>query len=92
MIPGASLLIADDDPGLLRLTGRILAREGFRISTASSGEEAIAWLEKDQPDLLLLDLKLDDLDARNMISRLRESGRLPEFVIITGQGPATTES
>lgn len=86
MIPGASLLIADDDPGLLRLTGRILAREGFRISTASSGAEAIAWLEKDLPDLLLLDLKLNDVDARNMISRLRESGRLPDFIIITGQG------
>jgi PAS domain S-box-containing protein len=86
MIPGASILIADDDPGLLRLTGRILGREGFRVSTAASGAETIAWLEKDQPDLLLLDLKLNDADARNMISRLRESDRLPDFVIITGQG------
>lgn len=86
MIPGASLLIADDDPGLLRLTSRTLGREGFHVSTASSGEEAIAWLERDRPDLLLLDLKLNDVDARQMISRLRESGRLPDFVIITGQG------
>ncbi|HEY8902853.1 MAG TPA: response regulator [Chthoniobacterales bacterium] len=86
MIPGASLLIADDDPGLLRLTSRILGREGFRVATASSGEEAIAWLEGERPDLLLLDLKLNDVDARQMISRLRESGRLPDFVIITGQG------
>ena len=48
--------------------------------------EAIALLKKNKPDLLLLDLKLQDLDAPQIIHQLSEQNCLPPFVIITGQG------
>lgn len=83
---GATLLVVDDDRGLLRLAAKTLEREGFLVATADSGAQAIELLQKNEPDLLLLDLKLQDFDARKVLDRLSELGRLPHFVIITGQG------
>ncbi|MGA2554983.1 MAG: response regulator [Verrucomicrobiota bacterium] len=84
--PAGRLLIVDDDRGLLRLAARALEREGFAVATATSGAEAVAWLKTSQPDLLLLDLKLQDGDARQVIAELSDLKRLPPFLIITGQG------
>ena len=84
--PAATLLVVDDDRGLLRLTATALERAGFSVATAASGAEAIAWLKGNQPALLLLDLKLQDFDARQIISQLSDLKRLPSFLIITGQG------
>ena len=84
--PAASVLVVDDDRGLLRLAAKALEREGFAVTTGLSGAEAIACLKETQPDLLLLDLKLQDVDARQLIRQLAELHRLPPFVIITGQG------
>ncbi len=72
--------------GLLRLAAKALEREGCSVATAASGKEAVAWLEEHQPDLLLLDLKLQDFDARQVIRQLSDLNRLPPFLIITGQG------
>ena len=84
--PAAAILIVDDDPGLLRLATRTLEREGLSVSAAGSGAEAIQRLKASQPDLLLLDLKLQDTEAREIIAELTALNRLPAFVIITGQG------
>ncbi|MBA4149151.1 MAG: response regulator [Verrucomicrobia bacterium] len=82
----ATLFVVDDDRGLLRLVEKSLKREGFAVSTAASGADAIAWLKANQPELLLLDLKLEDVEAREVITPLSELRRLPPFIIITGQG------
>src|SRR5580658_3904528 len=82
----ATLLLVDDDRGLLRLAAKSLERKGFSVATAASGGEAIVWLKENQPDLLLLDLKLQDFDARQVIGQLSALQRLPAFLIITGQG------
>ena len=82
----ATLLVVDDDRGLLRLAAKALERHGFSVATAASGSEAIAWLKENKPDLLLLDLKLQDSDARQVISQLSDLKRLAPFLIITGQG------
>ncbi len=78
--------MVDDDRGLLRLTAKALEREGYAVATASSGAEAIAWLRANHADLLLLDLKLEDLEAPQLISQLSDLHHLAPFLIITGQG------
>jgi signal transduction histidine kinase len=80
------ILIVDDDLGLLRLVERSLKREGFVTSTAGSGREAILWLTRNHANLMLLDLKLQDLEGKELITRLADIGRSVPFVIITGQG------
>ncbi len=81
-----TVLVVDDDRGLVRLIERALQREGFATSTASSGKSALDWLTLNQADLLLLDLKLQDLEGQELVERLTEANRCPPFIIITGQG------
>src|SRR6266542_2846028 len=84
--PPATVLIVDDDRGLLRLVEKSLRREGFTTATAASGREAIAWLKGHSADLLLLDLKLQDIEGKELIAHLAEIQRSFPFIIITGQG------
>jgi len=82
----ATILVVDDDPGLVVLIERALREEKWRVATATSGREALAWLERHPADLLLLDLKLNDLGGREFIGALGKGGRPVPFIIITGQG------
>ncbi len=82
----ASVLVVDDDPGILRLIEKSLRREGCATYTAASGQETLDWLGKTRPDLMLLDLKLSDQDGREVLQRLASAGQSVPFIIITGQG------
>ena len=84
--PPATILIVDDDPGLLRLVEKSLKREGFNMATARSGREAIEWLSHNDVNLMLLDLKLQDIEGKELINHLATLGRPMPFIIITGQG------
>src|SRR5690349_21312916 len=83
---GRQVLVADDDRGLLRLIEKALRREGLAPATVSSGAEALSWLQANRPDLLLLDLKLQDMEGAELVTRLSALNRCPPFIIITGQG------
>ena len=83
---GHQVLVVDDDRGLLRLIEKALQREGLVATTVSSGADALAWLQAHRPDLLLLDLKLQDTEGADLVTRLSALNRCPPFIIITGQG------
>jgi PAS domain S-box-containing protein len=80
------IFIVDDDRGLLRLIEKALQREGFQTATAPSGEAAQVWLARNQAALMLLDLKLQDVEGGELIEGLAAAGHCPPFIIITGQG------
>jgi PAS domain S-box-containing protein len=84
--PARTIFVVDDDKALLRLVGKALQREGFRTATAGSFQEAVDWLGRNQPDLMLLDLKLEDIGGKELIDYLTVNGRTVPFIIITGQG------
>lgn len=81
-----AILVIDDDRGLVQLIKKSLEREGFFVPTAGSGAEALSWLGEHQADLMLLDLKLQDIEGRDLVERLAKQGTCPPFIIITGQG------
>lgn len=81
-----TVFIVDDDRGLVRLIEKALQREGLATTSAGSGREARQRLQELTPELMLLDLKLPDLEARELVEQLTQSGQCPPFVIITGQG------
>jgi PAS domain S-box-containing protein len=95
-VPGASpkkatrLLIADDEEGLLFLMADGLRREGYEVEAFPTGEEAYEWLRRETADLLLLDLRLMDLSATELIERLRKEGRDFPFIVVTGHGDERT--
>lgn len=84
--PTPSVLIVDDDDGLLVLIARCLKREGLEIFTAASCEAASRRLREFTPSLLLLDLKLPDAQGHELIERLGAGAAERPFIIMTGQG------
>lgn len=84
--PASKILVVDDDPGLTRLIERALQREGYDTAAAASGEETSEWLQRNKADLLLLDLKLPDIEGPGLIETLQRTGNMPPFIVITGQG------
>jgi PAS domain S-box-containing protein len=84
------LLVVDDEEGLLFLMLDALRREGFAAEGVDNGRDALKWLEKNDADLLLLDLKLVDLTAPALIEELRKRGQEFPFIIVTGHGDERT--
>lgn len=82
----ARILLVDDDEGLLILMADALRADGYEISTAQSGAAALDWMDGSPPDLMLLDLKMQDMDGTALLKRLKER-RLPvPFIVVTGRG------
>jgi PAS domain S-box-containing protein len=81
-----SVLVVDDDRGLLRLIEKALIREGIRVAAAATGSEAADFLSARPVELLLLDLKLSDLQGRELVERLAAVRPSVPFIIMTGQG------
>lgn len=80
------ILVVDDDHGLLILIEGVLRAERWEVAIAASGADALAWLKNNSADLLLIDLKLSDIDGREFISALAKAGHAIPFMVITGQG------
>ncbi len=79
------LLVADDEPRITRLVAVALADEGFRVITASGGEEALRMAEEFRPDAVLLDIVMTDLDGIEVMSQLREWRRVP-VILLSAKG------
>ena len=67
----ARLLLVDDDPGLLKLLGMRLVSEGYSVVTAESGPEALRVLGREKVDLVISDLRMDEMDACSCSARSR---------------------
>jgi len=79
------LLVADDEPRITKLVSMALSEEGFRVVTASSGEEALAKAEQIRPDIILLDIVMPDLDGIEVMRQLRERRPVP-VILLTAKG------
>ena len=79
------LLVADDEPRITKLVSMALSEEGFRVVTASSGEEALLKAEQIRPDIILLDIVMPDLDGIEVMRQLRERRPVP-VILLTAKG------
>jgi DNA-binding response OmpR family regulator len=66
------ILIVDDDQNILRLYKEELEEEGYQIVTASNGQEAMDQFEKENPDLVTLDILLPDVDGIKLLRQMKE--------------------
>ncbi|MFE0463031.1 response regulator transcription factor [Kitasatospora sp. NPDC058965] len=71
----AFLLVVDDEPNIRELLSASLRFSGFRVESAGTGEEALAAIAVERPDLVVLDVMLPDLDGFTVVERLREQTR-----------------
>jgi two-component system KDP operon response regulator KdpE len=78
---GPLILVVDDAPPMQKMMRYVLASHGFRTAEATNGAEALASAASYNPDLVLLDLGLPDLDGIEVTRRLREWSHAPILVI-----------
>jgi CheY-like chemotaxis protein len=82
------VLVVDDDPDILEAICDILEAEGYRVARARHGEEALARVETQRPDVILLDLMMPVMDgvAFAQALRLRPAQRDVPIVVISADG------
>jgi CheY-like chemotaxis protein len=71
---GRLVLVVDDDPDILQTLALCLSTEGYRVLTASNGQEALDLLEKNQPHAILLDLMMPVMDGWQFVAELETRG------------------
>jgi two-component system KDP operon response regulator KdpE len=75
------ILVIDDEPQILRAMRTILTEKQFRVTTASRGEEGLTLAAANEPDLIVLDLGLPDMDGVEVCMRLREWTQIPIIIL-----------
>jgi PAS domain S-box-containing protein len=90
---GATILVAEDDADLRGVLTASLTRNGHRVIPARDGAEALAAIEREQVDLMVLDLVMPNIDGFEVLARLKEiaKGVTIPVIVVTGTDRSTTE-
>jgi len=85
------ILAVDDEAGILRLIKLELSAQGFRVITASNGEEALRIAEEQRPDVVLLDILMPEITGLEVMRRLRERSNTPVILVTAKDKDAAAE-
>lgn len=86
----ATLLLVDDDAVFRQVMSGELARLGFEVATAQTGAEAIQCVNLLAPAVVLLDLRLPDMEGLEVLRAIRDSAPATEVIMLTGHGSIDT--
>lgn len=84
------ILVVDDEEGVLELFRRILKKEEYTVLTANNGKQALELVDRKGPDLVILDLKLSDMNGIEILRQIKRINENIEVIIITGYGTMKT--
>jgi DNA-binding response OmpR family regulator len=76
-----SVLVVDDEPGIIEVASAYLRRDGFVVRTAGTGQRALDAVTTQLPDLVVLDLMLPDMSGEHVCARLRRSTSVPVLML-----------
>lgn len=79
------ILVVDDEPTIITVLRERLTREGFAVRALASGEEALAQLESDPPQLVVLDVMLPGIDGFEVLRRVRAAGHRVPVIMLTAR-------
>jgi two-component system response regulator MprA len=82
----AKILVVDDDAYVLSSLRAVLQAEGYRVVTASRGADGLRLLREEQPDLVLLDVLMPDMDGWEVCRRMRVASTVPVIMLTACQG------
>jgi len=77
-----TVLVVDDEPELLAMIATVLKAENYRVLTATRGDEGVRIARKDQPDIIILDIMMSEMDGWMVCRQLREHRRTKEIPIM----------
>ena len=84
------ILVIDDEPIVRTSCIRSLSPEGYEVKSASSGKEALELLENEPFNLVLLDLKMPDMDGIEVLKKIKDTWPDTKVVMITGYSTVET--
>jgi two-component system alkaline phosphatase synthesis response regulator PhoP len=76
-----TILIVDDEPDILEFVSYNLKKEGFKVQTADNGIHGLEAVEKDPPDLILLDIMMPEMDGVEFCRRLRSQNKYDKIIV-----------
>lgn len=83
----AKLLIVDDETDVREFAANFFRKRKINVFTASSGEEALGVIEKEEPHLVLLDIKMGGIDGIETLRRIKEKNLDTKVIMVTGKKP-----
>jgi two-component system, response regulator, stage 0 sporulation protein F len=81
------LLIVDDEVDVREFAANFFRKRKVEAITASSGEEALDLIEKQKPDLVLLDIKMNSMDGIETLKRIKEKDKAIQVIMVSGKKP-----
>ena len=87
---GSRILLIDDEAAFTNNMSKLLIYRGYRVETADSGDRAIRILEKQDFDVIVLDLKMPGMDGITTLKEIKKLGLFTETLILTGHGSIDT--
>ena len=83
-----TIVIADDEPHVLRSLEFILKKQGYEVITAVNGEIALEKVRENNPDLVFLDIQMPKMDGNSVLRHLRDDPKFQDLyiVMITAKG------
>ncbi|MCB8983175.1 MAG: response regulator transcription factor [Ardenticatenaceae bacterium] len=87
-LPLPHILLVDDETAITENLAPLLARAGFRVTTAGDGRAALQLAQNQHPDLIVMDVLMPQLDGRAALRRLRQSGDWTPIILLTQVGEA----
>jgi DNA-binding NtrC family response regulator len=87
---GSKILIVDDEVVFTTNMGKLLTNRGYKVTSANSGDAAIQLLEKENFDVVVLDLKMPGMDGLATLKEIKKLGLFTETLILTGHGSVDT--
>ena len=89
-MPGNKILIADDEPNITRSLSFVLSKEGFDVSTAEDGDQAMSMIRKSKPNILILDVMMPEKNGYEVCQEIKSDPSLKDIHvwILTAKGRA----
>jgi DNA-binding NtrC family response regulator len=85
-----TILVVDDEKEICTILSDNLSQEGYRVFTAYNGKTALELIRKEKPDLVLLDIKMPEMDGIEVLRRIKKMKKKIVVIMLTAYGTLET--
>lgn len=81
----SKILVIDDEPDIIKVLTSRLQANNYEVVTAANGEEGLEKLKNENPDLIILDILMPQMDGYTFVKRLKKTGREVPIIVLTAK-------